>query len=111
LALSSHINWLTREQMSAGTGPRLSSIDKSCAITVKAVAAIPMIYAAIAHLERFERPERIILLGSGSRVTEPGILDSNIATKSNENDMVGVEQLVYVGAFSSPAQYPQRPTA
>jgi hypothetical protein len=51
------------------------------------------------------------LLASGSRVTEPGILDSIIAAKSNENDMVGVEQLVYVAAFSSPAQYPQRPTA
>jgi hypothetical protein len=70
-----------------------------------------MIYAAIAHLEGFERPERIILLAPGSRVTKPGILDSNIATNSNENDMVGVEQLVYVGAFSSPAQYRQRPTA
>lgn len=97
--------------MSAATGPRLSSIDKSSAIIVRAVAASPMIYAAIAHLERFERPERIILLASGSRVTEPGILDSIIAAKSNENDMVGVEQLVYVAAFSSPAQYPQRPTA
>jgi hypothetical protein len=99
------------EQMSAGTGPRLSSIDKSSAITVRAVAAIPMIYAAIAHLERVERPELIILLASGSRVAEPGIFVSNIATKSSENDMLGVEQLVYVGALSSPAQYPQRPTA
>jgi hypothetical protein len=87
--------------MSAVTSPYLSSINKSSAIIVRVVAASLMIYAAIAHLERFERLERIILLTSSSRVTKPSILDSIITTKSNKNDMVGVEQLIYITAFSS----------
>jgi hypothetical protein len=97
--------------MSAATGPYLSSIDKSSAIIVRVVAASPIIYAVIAHLERVERLERIILLASGSRVIKPGILDSIIAAKLNENDMVGMKQLIYITVFLSPAQYPQRPTA
>jgi hypothetical protein len=104
-------NQLTREQISVGAAPRLSSIEKSSTITVRVVAAIPMIYAAIAHFEGFESPQSAVLLSSGSREVEPGALDSNIATKSNENDIVGVEQLEYFDASSSPPQYPQRPTA
>jgi hypothetical protein len=59
------------------------------------VVAIPMIYAAIANFEGFENPESTALLASGSSEVEPGALDSNIATKSNENDSMGVEQLEY----------------
>jgi hypothetical protein len=66
---------------------------KSSATTVRPVAAIPMMYAAIANLDVFESPESTALLAPGNSEAEPGTLDSNIATKSNENDRVGVEQL------------------
>jgi hypothetical protein len=52
-----------------------------------------MMYAAIANLDVFESPESTALLAPGNSEVEPGTLDSNIATKSNENDRVGVEQL------------------
>ncbi|RHZ63247.1 uncharacterized protein CDV56_109025 [Aspergillus thermomutatus] len=86
-------------------------IVKASATTVRVVAAIPMIYAATANLEDFESPGSTALLASGSSETAPGALDSNIATKSNENDNVGVEQLEYLDAPFSPLQYPQSPTA
>jgi hypothetical protein len=66
---------------------------KSSATTVRLVAAIPMMYAAIANLDVLESPESTVLLAPGNSEVEPGTLDSNIATKSNENDRVGVEQL------------------
>ncbi|KAH2748508.1 hypothetical protein KXW10_006765 [Aspergillus fumigatus] len=75
------------------------------------VAAIPMIYAAMANLEGFKSPESTALLASGSSEATPVALDSNIATKSNENNNVGVEQLEYLDAPFSPLQYPQSPTA
>ncbi|KAK9604797.1 hypothetical protein V6Z93_002748 [Aspergillus fumigatus] len=80
-------------------------------MTVRVVAVIPMVYAAIANLESFESTESTALLASGSSEAAPGALDSNIATKSNENNNVGVEQLEYLDAPSSPLQYPQSPTA
>jgi hypothetical protein len=97
--------------MSVGTAPHLNIIVKSSTMTVRVVAVIPMIYAAIANLESFESPESTALLASGSIEAAPGALDSNIATKSNENNNVGVEQLEYLDAPSSPLQYPQSPTA
>jgi hypothetical protein len=96
--------------MSVGTAPHLNMIVKSSAMTVRAVAAIPMIYAAMVNLEDFKSPESTAFLASGSSEAAPGALDSNIA-KSNENDNVGVEQLKYLDAPSSPLQYPQSPTA
>jgi hypothetical protein len=66
---------------------------KSSATTVRLVAAIPMMYAVIANLDVFESLESTALLAPGNSEVEPGTLDSNIATKLNENDRVGVEQL------------------
>lgn len=80
-------------------------------MTVTVVAVIPMIYAAMANLECFESLESTALLASGSSEAAPGALDSNIAIKSNKNNNVGVEQLEYLDAPSSPLQYPQSPTA
>ena len=68
-------------------------------------------YAAMATLEGFKSPESTVLLASGSSEVALGVLKSNIATKSNENNNVGVEQLEYLDALSSPLQYPQSPTA
>jgi hypothetical protein len=103
--------WLTSEHMSVGAAPHLKIIVKSSTTTVRVVAAIPVIYAAMANLEGFESPESTALLASGSSEAAPGALDSNIATKSKENNNVGVEQLEYLDALSSPLQYPQSPTA
>lgn len=105
------VDWLTSEHMSVGTAPHLNIIVKSSTMTVRVVAVIPVIYAAIANLESFESPESTALLASGSSEAAPGAFDSNIATKSNENNNVGVEQLEYLDAPSSPLQYPQSPTA
>jgi hypothetical protein len=103
--------WLTSEHMSIGAAPHLKIIVKSSTTTVRVVAAIPVAYAAMANLDGFESPESTALLASGSSEAAPGALDSNIATKSKENNNVGVEQLEYLDALSSPLQYPQSPTA
>lgn len=85
--------WLTREQTRAGAAPHLKMNVESSATTVRLAAAIPMMYAAIANLEVFDSPESTALLAPGNSEVKPGTLDSSIATRSNENDRVGVEQL------------------
>jgi hypothetical protein len=48
-------------------------------------------YTVIVNLDVFKSLESIALLAPGNSKAEPSILDSNIATKLNENDRVGVE--------------------
>jgi hypothetical protein len=77
--------------MSVGTAPHLNITVKSSTMTVRVVAVIPMIYAAIANLGSFKSLESTALLTSRSSEATPSALDSNIATKLNENNNIGVE--------------------
>jgi hypothetical protein len=77
--------------MSTGAAPYLNINIKSSVMIARLVIAILMMYTVIVNLDVFKSLESIALLAPGNSKAEPSILDSNIATKLNENDRVGVE--------------------